>query len=208
MPDPKPPHDQPVVFPYEDDERLRADKERLLGQRGMVLWLYGLSGSGKSTIARAAHERLLAAGRLAAVLDGDTLRAGLNENLGFSDDDRRENVRRVAHVARLLSIQGLIVLVSVITPRRDLRALAAQIAGPGFLEIFVRASYATCAARDPKGLYKRAEDGRLAAFTGRDSAFEEPESPDLILDTEARSLEDCVTALLACAHTAADPSHA
>ena len=116
----------------------RKDKERLLDQQGAVLWLYGLSGSGKSTIANLAERALSQEGRFTTILDGDNLRSGLNRNLGFSDEDRAENIRRNAEVARLFAEQGIITLVSVITPRRDLRALAREIIGEDFLEVFVK----------------------------------------------------------------------
>lgn len=174
----------------------RAEKEALLGQRGVVLWLYGLSGSGKSTIANAVERALHGEGRFTAILDGDNLRTGLNSNLGFSDEDRAENVRRVAETARLLASFGVIVLVSVITPRRELRALASHIVGPDFHEVYVRAAFETCARRDPKGLYAKARDGAIKQFTGKDSGFEEPENGCLILDTEAASAEECASLLL------------
>ena len=174
----------------------RADKEALLGQRGVVLWLYGLSGSGKSTIANAVERALHAEGRFTAILDGDNLRTGLNANLGFSNEDRAENVRRVAETAKLLAGFGVIVLVSVITPRRELRALASHIVGPDFQEVYVRAAFETCAQRDPKGLYAKARDGAIKQFTGKDSGFEEPENGCLILDTEAASAEECASLLL------------
>jgi len=174
----------------------RAEKEALLGQRGVVLWLYGLSGSGKSTIANAVERVLHAEGRFTAILDGDNLRTGLNANLGFSDEDRAENVRRVAETAKLLAGFGVIVLVSVITPRRELRSLASRIVGSDFHEVYVRAAFETCAQRDPKGLYAKARDGVIKQFTGKDSGFEEPENSSLILDTEAASAEECASLLL------------
>lgn len=175
----------------------RDAKERLLAQRGVVLWLYGLSGSGKSTIANLAERALSEEGRFTVILDGDNLRAGLNSNLGFSDEDRAENIRRNAQVARLFAEQGIITLVSVITPRRDLRALAREIIGEDFLEVFVKAGYATCAERDPKGLYARAEAGQIGQFTGKDSGFEEPgDEAELVLDTEIHSAEECARILL------------
>ena len=174
----------------------RAEKEALLGQRGVVLWLYGLSGSGKSTIANAVERTLNADGRFTAILDGDNLRAGLNSNLGFSDEDRTENVRRVAETAKLLAGLGVIVLVSVITPRRELRVLASRLVGPDFHEVYVRAAFETCAQRDPKGLYAKARDGAIKQFTGKDSGFEEPDNGCLILDTEAASAEECALLLL------------
>ena len=174
----------------------RQEKEALLGQRGVVLWLYGLSGSGKSTIANAVERALHAEGRFTAILEGDNLRTGLNSNLGFSDEDRAENVRRAAETAKLLASLGVIVLVSVITPRRELRALAACLVGPDFHEVYVRAAFETCAQRDPKGLYAKARDGAIKQFTGKDSGFEEPDNGCLILDTEAASAEECALLLL------------
>jgi adenylylsulfate kinase len=174
----------------------RHDKEALLGQRGLVVWLCGLSGSGKSTIANAAERVLHQQRRMTVVLDGDNLRTGLNANLGFGDEDRLENIRRIAEVAKLFADNGVITLVSAITPRGLHRDLARGILGRDFLEVFVKARYETCAARDPKGLYHKAQNGQLANFTGKDSAFEEPAGPDLVLDTESLSVEDCAFELL------------
>ena len=182
----------------------RAAKEKLLGQRGTVLWLFGLSGSGKSTIADEAERILHAEGRMTVILDGDNLRTGLNKNLGFSDDDRTENVRRVAETAKLLAGQGVIVFVSVITPLRSHRAMARDIIGADFHEIYVKADFATCAARDPKGLYAKAERGDVRQFTGRDSGFEEPGDAALVLDTGTRSVEQCAADLLGYWRSVAD----
>ena len=176
----------------------REDKERLLAQQGVVLWLYGLSGSGKSTIANIAERVLHREGRFTAILDGDNLRSGLNNNLGFSDQDRTENIRRNGEVAKLIAEQGVITFVSLITPRRDLRALARETIGEDFVEIFVKADYRTCAERDPKGLYAKAEAGEISHFTGKDSGFEVPgEESELILDTAEHSAEECAHLLLA-----------
>jgi adenylylsulfate kinase len=174
-----------------------ADKERLLGQRGCVAWLIGLSGSGKSTIANAAERLLHAEGRFTAILDGDNLRSGLNRDLKFSDEDRRENIRRVAEVAKLFASQGAVTLVSLITPREEFRKMAREIIGPAYSEIYVKAPFELCAERDPKGLYKKAADGGIANFTGRDSGFEEPVEPNLVLDTAASSVEECTARLVA-----------
>ena len=174
----------------------RAAKEDLLRQKGVVLWLYGLSGSGKSTIANEVERVLHGEGRMTVILDGDNLRTGLNSNLGFSDEDRTENVRRVAETAKLLVGQGIIVLVSVITPLRRHRAAAREIIGPDFHEIYVKADFDTCAERDPKGLYAKAKEGKIGQFTGKDSGFEEPEDPALLLDTQARSIDQCAADLL------------
>lgn len=175
----------------------REDKERLLGQHGVVVWLYGLSGSGKSTIANEVERRLHEEGRFTVILDGDNLRSGLNSNLGFSDGDRAENIRRNAEVARLFAQQGVITLVSVITPRREFRRQARELIGEDFLEVYVKADYATCAARDPKGLYAKAQAGDLKQFTGKDSGFEEPEGEaDLILDSDQLSIGESSRILL------------
>ncbi len=176
----------------------RADKERLLGQKGVVIWLYGLSGSGKSTIANEVERRLHAQGRFTVILDGDNLRAGLNHNLGFSDEDRSENIRRNSEVARLFAQAGVITLVSVITPRRDLRALARATVGEDYHEVYVKANYETCADRDPKGLYAKARSGELRQFTGKDSGFEEPGGEaDLVLDTDTLEVKEAALELLA-----------
>jgi adenylylsulfate kinase len=130
------------------------------------------------------------------ILDGDNLRAGLNSNLGFSDEERQENVRRASEVAKLLAEQGVITLVSVITPRRDLRSMAREIIGSDFVEVYVKANYETCAKRDPKGLYAKAQNGEVKQFTGKDSGFEEPEDAELILDTETLTIEQSAERLL------------
>lgn len=174
----------------------RQDKETLLGQRGVVLWFCGLSGSGKSTVASGVERVLHDQGRFTVRLDGDNLRTGLNANLGFSDDDRLENIRRTAEVAKILASNGVIVLCSLITPRGIHRDLARGILGDDFAEIYVKASYQACEARDVKGLYAKAAKGEVANFTGRDSGFEEPQQPELVLDTEELSIEDAVFEVL------------
>lgn len=174
----------------------RQDKETLLGQRGVVLWFCGLSGSGKSTIAGGVERVLHHQGRYTVRLDGDNLRTGLNANLGFSDDDRLENIRRTAEVAKILAANGAIVLCSLITPRGIHRDLVRGILGDDFAEIYVKASYQACEARDVKGLYAKAAKGEVANFTGRDSGFEEPQHAELVIDTEKMSVEDAVFEVL------------
>ena len=165
----------------------------LKGQRARCLWLTGLPASGKTTLANLLERRLVAEGRHTYPLDGDNVRHGLNRDLGFSEADRVENIRRVAEVARLMVDAGLIVIVSLISPFRSERDAARRLFAPGdFKEIFVDASVETCAARDPKGLYARAARGEIRDFTGVDSPYERPEHPDLRLDTERRSPEECV----------------
>jgi adenylylsulfate kinase len=186
------------LFPTEHLLRSRAEREGRLRQRAVAVWLFGLSGSGKTTLANALDRQLAADGFTSFVLDGDNVRTGLNRGLGFSDDDRRENIRRVAEVARLFVQAGVIVINAFITPRRDLRKLAREILGPDdLLEVYVEASYAACAARDPKGLYAKVGSGAVASFTGRDSAFEEPERVDLTLHTERETPEESLQRLVA-----------
>jgi adenylylsulfate kinase len=189
------------IHPEFSRQLAREDKEKLLGQKGAVVWLYGMSGSGKSTIANAAEKVLHQQGRMTTILDGYNLRTGLNQHLGFSDDDRRENIRRVAHVAKIFAQQGILTLVSVITPRQELRDLARDIIGSDYYEVFVKASYDLCEKRDVKGLYAKAATGEIENFTGKDSQFEEPTRPDLIIDTEGQEVADSVTTLLEAVHS-------
>lgn len=167
----------------------REDRARVAGQRGVVLWFTGLSGSGKSTIASEVERRLNAAGRLTYLLDGDNIRHGLNGDLGFSDADRVENIRRVSHVARLFQDASVITLVSFISPFRAERAQARELVGPDFVEVFVDAPLELCEQRDVKGLYKKARAGEIPAFTGISSPYEAPESPEIHLKTGEESLE-------------------
>lgn len=174
----------------------RADRERLLGQRGCVAWLTGLSGSGKSTLAHAIERTLLASGRLAYVLDGDNLRHGLCGDLGFSAEDRQENVRRAGEVAALLADTGAIVLCSFISPYRKDRDGVRKAVGEGrFLEIHVDASVAVCEQRDPKGLYKKARQGLIPEFTGIDAPYEAPLTPELRVDTAVQSIDSAAQAI-------------
>lgn len=174
----------------------RQEKEHLLGQRGIVVWLCGLSGSGKSTIANAAERVLHGQGRFTVILDGDNLRSGLNANLGFTDVDRLENIRRISETARIFAANGVITFVSAITPRGELRDLARGILGGDLFEVYVKASFEACEQRDVKGLYAKAARGEIANFTGRDSSFEPPVNADLVLDTEQLSVEDAAFELL------------
>ncbi|MGY2048797.1 adenylyl-sulfate kinase [Methylobacterium sp. JK268] len=165
---------------------------------GAILWLTGLSGAGKSTLAVRLRDRLSAAGRPSAILDGDVLRTGLNRDLGFSDADRVENMRRTAEVAFLMADAGLIVIVALISPFRRERAEARRLArGLPFHEIHVEASLATCEKRDPKGLYRRARAGEIPRLTGIDSPYEAPSAPDLRVETERLSPDEAVERILA-----------
>ena len=174
----------------------RADRERLLGQRGCVAWFTGLSGSGKSTVSRVVEEKLAADGRLVYVLDGDNVRHGLCSDLGFSDDDRKENIRRIGHVAALMADTGAIVLTAFISPFRSDRQQVRDVVGDhDFLEVFVDAPLDVCESRDPKGLYKKARAGQIPEFTGISSPYEPPESPAVHLETGELSLDDCAAAV-------------
>ncbi|WP_267361677.1 MULTISPECIES: adenylyl-sulfate kinase [unclassified Methylobacterium] len=167
----------------------RENRWALLGQRPVIAWLTGLSGAGKSTLAAAADRTLVAGGRHSAVLDGDNLRHGLNADLTFTAQDRSENVRRTAEVARLMAEAGSVVIVSLISPYRADRALARRIAGDiPFLEVFVEAPLAICETRDPKGLYRRARAGEIAGFTGVSAPYEKPVQPDLVIATDKRGV--------------------
>lgn len=168
----------------------REDRERRLDQKGAVIWMTGLSGSGKSTIANEAERVLFNSGKMTTILDGDNLRSGLNQNLGFGDEDRLENVRRVAEVAKIFANQGIITFVSVITPKREMRDLARDLVGDDFVEVYIKASFETCADRDPKGLYAKAHSGQIKNFTGKDSGYEPPQQPDLELDTEKSTVQE------------------
>lgn len=172
-----------------------SQRERwlLLGQRGCVLWLTGLSGSGKSTIARGLEYKLIHSGRTAYVLDGDEIRAGLNKDLDFTQAGRTENIRRIAEVARIFAECGIICITSFISPLRAHREAARAIIGPDrFFEIYLTASLEVCEARDPKGMYKKARAGLIKNFTGIDSAYERPEKPDIELDTAETTHEQNV----------------
>ncbi|MCL6404473.1 adenylyl-sulfate kinase [Dickeya dadantii] len=167
-------HDHPVT---------REDRERQHGHRGVVVWFTGLSGSGKSTLAGALEQALFARGVSTYLLDGDNVRHGLCRDLGFSDDDRRENIRRVGEVARLMVDAGLVVLTAFISPHRAERQMVRELLDQEqFLEVFVDTPLAICEARDPKGLYRKARAGELRNFTGIDAVYEAPEQPELHLD--------------------------
>lgn len=185
------------IYPEFERQLPQAAKEELLGQRGVVVWMYGLSGSGKSTIANAAEKALHQQGRFVTMLDGDNLRSGLNAGLGFSDEDRNENIRRAAELAKLLRHNGAIVLASLVTPQNKFRDQVREILGNDhYLEVYVKASFEACQERDVKGLYAKANAGKVANFSGKSSNFEEPNRADLIIETEFQSVEESVAVLL------------
>lgn len=175
----------------------RKDREVLLNQRGCVIWFTGLSGSGKSTIARGLEERLIGEGHLAYVLDGDNLRHGLNSDLGFSPEDRRENIRRVGETAALFADVGLIAITAFISPYRADRDAARQTVGEKrFIEVYLDVPLEICEKRDPKKLYKKAHTGEIPDFTGISAPYEIPEKPEIILDTLEKNFSDCVDVIM------------
>nr|WP_283771098.1 adenylyl-sulfate kinase [Roseococcus pinisoli] len=181
-----------VEAPLSAEERAQVN-----GHRGGVLWLTGLSGSGKSTLAARAVRELAARGIQATLLDGDNLRRGLNRDLGFRPEDRAENVRRTAEAAALVADAGLVAVVALISPMAAHRADARRIVGERFREVYLSTDLATCEARDPKGLYRRAREDRLADFTGISAPYEAPRDAELVLDTGALDEDVCTRSLLA-----------
>ena len=173
------------------------ERARRWNHRGVTIWLTGLSGSGKSTVARALEASLVSRDVRAYVLDGDNLRHGLNRDLGFSPQDRTENIRRVGEVARLFTDAGVVCITAFISPYRADRAQARVLQQEGdFLEVYVNTPLEVCEARDPKGLYRRARAGEIANFTGISAPYEHPESPEIELRTDLHSLEECVAQIV------------
>lgn len=173
------------------------DRCNKLRQKGIVVWFTGLSGSGKSTIATEVEKELISLNKVAYVLDGDNIRHGLCSDLSFADEDRKENIRRIAEVAALFKDAGVIALVACISPRENMREFAKQIIGANtFIEIYVKADIEICAKRDPKGLYKKAKNGEIENFTGITSAYEVPHKPDLIVDTTTLTVKEAVSRVL------------
>ena len=185
------------IYPIFDRMMSRDDKEQLLKQRGMMLWFTGLSGSGKSTVAIALERELHSRGLLCRILDGDNIRSGINNNLGFSAEDRVENIRRIAEVGRLFVDTGIITIAAFISPNNQLREMAAEIIGKDdFVEGFVSTPLEECEKRDVKGLYAKARRGEIKNFTGISAPFEAPEHPDITLDTSKLPVEESVKILL------------
>lgn len=185
------------IHPIFDKILKKEHKEALLNQKGIVIWMVGLSGSGKSTVAKAAEAELHNLGYLTQLLDGDNLRSGINNNLTFSEADRLENIRRAAEVAKLFLNCGIITICSFISPTEEIRAIAKSIIGEeDFFEVYINAPIEICEQRDVKGLYKKARAGELKSFTGIDSPFEAPQKPSLELRTDMFSLDQCKDYLL------------
>lgn len=185
------------IYPVFDKMLGRADKESLLGQHGLMVWFTGLSGSGKSTVAIALERELQRRGILCRLLDGDNIRTGINNNLGFSEADRIENIRRIAEVSKLFVDTGIVTLAAFISPMRQMRQMAADIIGrDDFIEVYVSTPVEECERRDVKGLYARARKGEIKNFTGISAPFEPPENPALAIDTSRLSLQQSVEAVL------------
>ena len=185
------------IFPIFDKMLSREDKEQLLGQRGIMIWMTGLSGSGKSTVAIGVERELHRRGILCRILDGDNIRAGINSNLGFSAEDRHENIRRIAEIGKLFVDTGIVTIACFVSPTLELRQMAREIIGEkDFREVYIATPLEECERRDVKGLYARARKGEVKDFTGISAPFEAPTNPDLILDTSQMTLKDEVEAVM------------
>ena len=181
------------------DHRVTKDERcKQNGHKGAVLWFTGLSGSGKSTIANTVDHKLFEMGKHTFVLDGDNIRMGLNKNLGFSPEDRTENIRRIGEVSKLYTDAGILVMTAFISPYREDRDQVREIMGDGeFIEVYVKASLETCEGRDPKGLYKKARAGEIKGFTGIDAPYEAPEKAELVLDSDGKGIDDLADEVVA-----------
>lgn len=185
------------IYPIFDKMLTRDRQEDLLNQKSIMIWFTGLSGSGKSTIAVALERELYTKGYLCKLLDGDNIRTGINKNLGFTEEDRKENIRRISEVSKLFIDTGIITIAAFISPTRELRALAKSIIGKeNFIEVFISTPLNVCEERDVKGLYAKARKGEISNFTGISAPFEAPENPDLSLDTSTLSIEESVNRLM------------
>ena len=186
-----------IIYPIFDKMLSREDKEQLLHQRGIMIWMTGLSGSGKSTVAIGVERELHKRGILCRILDGDNSRAGINSNLGFSAEDRRENIRRIAEIGKLFVDTGIVTIACFVSPTLELRQMAREIIGEkDFREVYIATPLEECERRDVKGLYARARRGEVKDFTGISAPFEPPAAPDLNLDTSRMTLEEEVKAVV------------
>ena len=185
------------IYPIFEKMLQRKDREALLKQKGIMIWFTGLSGSGKSTLAIALEGELYKQGILCRILDGDNIRSGINNNLGFSEADRTENIRRIAEVSKLFVDCGIVTIAAFISPTHAIRRMASEIIGEyDFLEVYVSTPIEECERRDVKGLYAKARRGEIKEFTGISSPFEAPEHPFISIDTSRQSLADSVKVLL------------
>lgn len=187
------------IHPIFDRMESREEKEKLLRQRGLTIWFTGLSGSGKSTVAIALERELSSNGFLSRILDGDNIRTGINSDLGFSEQDRKENIRRIAEVCRLFTDTGIITIAAFISPSGELRKMAREIIGAErFLEVYLSTPLEECERRDVKGLYAKARAGKIPEFTGISAPFDVPQAPDLEFDTTSLGVDECVRKLMEC----------
>lgn len=185
------------IYTVFDEIISREEKEKSLKQKARVVWLTGLSGSGKTTLAKGLERKLHDEGYFTKLLDGDNVRAGINNNLAFSEEDRVENIRRISEVAKLFMDGGVITICCFVSPTNDLRTMAKQIIGEeDFILVHVNTSLEECERRDVKGLYKRARKGEIPNFTGISAPFDEPIKPQITISTEGREINDCVDSLL------------
>ena len=185
------------IFPIFDELLNKTEKEQLLKQKSFAVWMTGLSGSGKSTVAKGLERHLHEYGFLTQMLDGDNIRAGINNNLGFSEEDRTENIRRIAEISKLFVNCGIITLNCFVSPTREMREMAKDIIGAdNFIEVFINASIAECEKRDVKGLYAKARQGEIKNFTGVDSPFEDPTSAALEVNTVELSIDESIKKVL------------
>lgn len=184
------------IYPIHHETLSKADKEELLKQKAKAIWMIGLSGSGKSTLAKALEKVLHDQGYLTMLLDGDNLRTGINNNLGFTEADRVENIRRAAETAKLFVQGGIVTICSFISPTKAIREMAKTVIGDDCLEVYINAPLEVCEQRDVKGLYKKARNGEIKNFTGIDSPFEAPFSPDLEIRTDLSSKEEALDKLV------------
>ncbi|HLQ97365.1 MAG TPA: adenylyl-sulfate kinase [Candidatus Dormibacteraeota bacterium] len=183
---------------WHESDVMKQDRQQLKGHKSAIIWFTGLSGSGKSTISVALEALLFEKGIHTYRLDGDNIRHGLNRNLGFSQADRTENIRRIGEVSKLMIDAGLLTLTAFISPYEEDREQVRQLVEPDeFIEIYIKASLETCEERDPKGLYKKARLGEIKNFTGIDAPYEEPKDPELVIDTDQLSIEEAVESILA-----------
>lgn len=190
-------NDNKNIFPVFHKIIQREDKEKRLGQKAVVVWFTGLSGAGKTTLAKQLEEELFARNFMVQILDGDNIRSGINSNLSFSEDDRRENIRRIAEVSKLFMNCGIIAINSFISPTEEVRHIARNIIGKeNFIEVYINAPLSVCEQRDVKGLYAKARKGEIADFTGISSPFELPDGADLEIRTDLLSIDESVKKLL------------
>lgn len=185
------------IYPIFDRILQKSDKEKLLNQKAKVLWFSGLSGSGKSTIAKEVERELYNRGFLTQILDGDNIRSGINSNLGFSEADRIENIRRISEISKLMVNAGIITINSLISPNEQVRNIAKSIIGEeNFVNVYINAPFEECEKRDVKGLYLKARRGEIKNFTGLDSPFEEPVNPDITVRTDKQTVEESTKQIL------------